>query len=203
MVPRVTLDAQEPPPRVVKVTSLIMHSPLLFIHFYHLLSSFLAPHTFFFHSTLFSHCPSIPFVAFHWTFYLPHQIPLLSSPTGPPLFFPCVQTTSTISALLDQPTLITLVPLCTSFYLTWSISITPHTLLKHLISIIFNIFYSTAIFHVSVPYSAVDTATSQITSSVSSLIHFISTLPYTLLTTLNTYTSKTSTHTYCLYLWRR
>ena len=59
---RVTPDVWEPPPVVVKATSLLMHSPLLSIHFYHAQSFFLVPQTFLFHSMLFSHCPSIPFI---------------------------------------------------------------------------------------------------------------------------------------------
>ena len=42
--------AQKPPPRVIKAVSLLMHSPLLSIHFYHAQSYFLVH----FHSTHFS-----------------------------------------------------------------------------------------------------------------------------------------------------
>ena len=53
------LHQQETPPRIIKAVSLIIHSPLLFIHFYHAQSSFLALQTFLFHSMLFTHSPSI------------------------------------------------------------------------------------------------------------------------------------------------
>ena len=39
----ITLDTWEPPPRVVKATSLLIHSPQLSIHFNHTQSSSLAP----------------------------------------------------------------------------------------------------------------------------------------------------------------
>ena len=99
--PRVTPDAWEPSPRVVKAVSLLMHLPLLPIHFKHAQSSFLALQIFLFHSVLFSHRPSIPFVAFLSTQHLSQWIILFSSPTSPP-FSPCVQTTSTHSAMLNQ-----------------------------------------------------------------------------------------------------
>ena len=65
-------NAREPPPGVVKAIPLVMHPPLLSIHFYLL---FLAPQTFLFHPTLFT--PSI---------YPVHGLPLnltllISNPT--------------------------------------------------------------------------------------------------------------------------
>ena len=54
----------ESSPWVIKAMSLLMHSPLFSIPFYHTESSFLAPHTFFFHSMPFSHRLSTLFMAF-------------------------------------------------------------------------------------------------------------------------------------------
>ena len=71
---KVTLDVQKPPPRVVKAASLIIHSPLLSIRFYHMQLSFLAPQTFLFHSALVLDCPSIPFVVFLSTSHTSHRI---------------------------------------------------------------------------------------------------------------------------------
>ena len=86
--PRVTPDARELPPGVVEATSLIMHSPLLSIHFYHAQSSFLAPQTFLFHSTLFT--PSI-----HSVLALPLNLTPLTS--DPNIFF-----TSKSSSILSM-----------------------------------------------------------------------------------------------------
>ena len=101
-----------------------MHAPLLSTHFNHTQSSFLAPQTFFFHFT-----PSI-----HSICGLPRNlIPLTSDPIN--LFN---QFTSIFSScpnhLTTANSLITPVFLHTSF-LTQSIRVTPHVLLKHLIYI--------------------------------------------------------------------
>ena len=94
---------------------------------------------------------SIPFLVFPST---SHQKLLFSSLNGPVPFSACVQTTSTHTALLHQPVL-----LCISSFLTLSIRVAPHILLKHLISITFNIFFVTIILHVSVRYITVGIAT--------------------------------------------
>ena len=87
-----------------EAVSLIMYSLLFSIHFYHAQSSFLAPQTF---NALFmpSINPSILFLAYFSNSHLSNQILLFSSPTGLPPFSPCVQTTSTYTALLSQLTL--------------------------------------------------------------------------------------------------
>ena len=105
------------------------------------------------HCSFISHHPSILLLASH----LLHQILIFSSTTCPP-FSPCVQTTSTHTALLDEPTLVTPVLLCISSFLTQSIRVIPHILLRNLISISFNHFSATAIPYASSPYSAVGTA---------------------------------------------
>ena len=66
------------------------------------------------------------FMVFLSTSHFSHQILLLSSLISPPPFSPCVQTTSTYSALLDQLTLVTPVLLHTSF-LTRFIRVTPYS----------------------------------------------------------------------------
>ena len=88
-----------------------------------------------FQSTLFSHSPYIPFVAFLSTSHLLHQIPLSQTKSSP--YFPYFQTTSTHTALFDQPTLIASVLLHMNSFLTRSIRFTPDILLRHRISIYF------------------------------------------------------------------
>ena len=89
-------------------------------------SSFLALQTFLFHSMLFTHCPPIPFLDFLST---SQWILLFSSPTSRPPFTPCVQTISTHTALLDHPTLVTPVLLCTFSFLTRFIRVTSYIFL--------------------------------------------------------------------------
>ena len=109
---------------------------------------------------LISHHPSIPFVAFLSISHLSHWILLFSSPSGRLPFSPCIQTILTHCALLDQLTHVKPVILRTSSFLTWSTCVTPHILLRHLVSITFNLFFSvTAILHVSAPYDAIGTVT--------------------------------------------
>ena len=62
------------------------------------------------------------------------------------------------TALLDQPTLVISVHLHTTSFFTWSIPVTPHIVLTHLISITFNILSDADIHNVLAPYSAMDTA---------------------------------------------
>ena len=93
---------------------------------------------------LFSHHPFIPFVAFLSTSHLSHQIQLFSPPIDHSLFSSYVQTTSTPSALLNQPPFITPILLDTSF-LTQSKCVTPHILFRHLISITFNLIFSVTV----------------------------------------------------------
>ena len=50
-----------------QAASLLMHLPLLSIHFYYTTSSFFDTQTFLFHSMLFSHHPSIPFIPLNLT----------------------------------------------------------------------------------------------------------------------------------------
>ena len=94
-------DTRVIPPGIVKAMSLIMQSPLLFIHSYHAQSPFLAPQSFLFHSMHFSHCPFILFLAFLSTSHSLHQILPFSSPTNP-LFSQCVQTISTLLCSTSQ-----------------------------------------------------------------------------------------------------
>ena len=103
-----------------------MHSQLFYILLHHAQSSFLTPQTFLFYSTIFSHSPSIQFVAFLSTQHLSHLIVLFSSPTSPP-FSPYVQINSTHSTLLDQPT-----PSKNQFTFAPHFSIGPYTLLHPL-----------------------------------------------------------------------
>ena len=116
----------KPPSKVVKAASLLIHSPLLSIHFHHTQSSFLAPQTFIFHSTSFSHRSSILFVAFLSISQFSYRILLFSSPIRPP---PCVQTTSTHCSARPATSLVTPALLHTSSFLTQSIlCVTPHTI---------------------------------------------------------------------------
>ena len=79
-------------------------------------------------------------MAFLSTTHLSHQILLFSSPTVPLPFSQCVQTTSTHTSLLDQPTLVTPVLLSTTSFLTLSISVSPQKFLRHHVFITFNLF---------------------------------------------------------------
>ena len=115
------------------------------MHLYHTQLSLFASQTFLFHSALFLLCPSIPFVTFLSTSYLSHQILLFSSPTGPPPFPPCVQTTSTHCSAEPINFLVTPVFLHISF-LTHSIHVTQHIFLRHFISFTFNLFSATVTF---------------------------------------------------------
>ena len=99
------------------------------------------------------------FVAFLSTTHLLYQILLFSSPFSP-LFSSCVPTTLTLCSVQPPNSLVTPVLYSMSSFLSWSIRVTPQMLLKHLISITFNLFFSsTAIFHVSAHCNAVHTAT--------------------------------------------
>ena len=115
-----------------------MHSPLLSIYFYHAKSSFLAVQelpsagfrafcSFLIFLYIFFLYTDIPlsFNIFHTIHAsnsesssqprLPHRILLFSFTIGPSPFIPFVEITSTHTALLDQPTLVTPVLLHISF----------------------------------------------------------------------------------------
>ena len=80
--PRVTPNTQGPPPRIVKAVSLIMHSPLLSIHFYHtIILPCSTDITLSFNACL---TQSVLFVAFLPTSQLSHWIILFSLPTSFP-----------------------------------------------------------------------------------------------------------------------
>ena len=97
-------------------------------------------HTLVFHSThSLLHYTSISLMALLSLSHLSYKILLFSSPTGPPSFSPCVQTTSTHSAR-PVNSLVIPVLLHTTSFLTLSKDVTPQILLRHLISITFNLF---------------------------------------------------------------
>ena len=121
-----------PPPRVIKAVSILMHSPLLSIHFYHTKSSlFFTPFIHLFLATYNSHIRSILFT--NWSFLL-YSLHVSKPPQH--------------TALLNQPTLLTPVLLHSSSFLTQHTYVYPCILLSHLISITFNLFFSIiAIYH--------------------------------------------------------
>ena len=150
-----------------------MHSPLLpFTSSTHNHPFFLHKHSFFIqrhagpvypsgilifpkqisHWALFSHRPSIPFVTSFWSSHLSHQILLFPSPTNPPPLSPCTKPPQhTLLCSTTQLSRNTRVLLCTFSFLTRSIRVTPHILLRTPISITFIIFSAADILHDSAP----------------------------------------------------